>query len=91
MKQSLEKWLVFIAKSMLWSLSFYFALMLAFNWDDVSSKISGKSAVTTVANPIASPQAGDADSHGNTPAKISSTGSLLISDVYSLVRIIGRI
>jgi hypothetical protein len=44
------KSVVFISKSMLWSLLLYMAAMLAFNWDEVSTTKKGKNAVTIVSH-----------------------------------------
>jgi len=48
MKPEIKKWVKFIGKSMLWSLSLYMLIMLAFNWDDVSNAVKGNSEVTIV-------------------------------------------
>jgi len=40
------KSIVFIGKSILWSLLLYTVMMLAFNWEEVNSTLKGHNAVT---------------------------------------------
>ena len=48
MNKTIQKRCVFVLKSMMWSLVFYCTLMIVFNWDDLSSVVTGKNAITIV-------------------------------------------
>ena len=50
MKQRIRIQVVFIGKSMLWSLLLYAAVMLVINWDDISNTVAGKNAIAVVNN-----------------------------------------
>ena len=50
MRPVLQKRLLFVAKSMLWSVLLYGVCMLAVNWDDVSNKIRGVHPVTIISD-----------------------------------------
>jgi len=50
MKPVLKKRFAFIAKSMLWSVLLYIVMMLAFNWDDLSSRVKGTNPITIIGN-----------------------------------------
>lgn len=50
MKSISKRRIVFVAKSMLWSILLYVVLMLAFNWDDVSGKVRGSNPITITTN-----------------------------------------
>ena len=64
---------VFVAKSMLWSLLLYALFMLAFNWDDVSNRVRGTDPITVVNS--TSPSLPSA-SKGEQPASISLWGNM---------------
>ena len=52
MKAAAGKSMIFIGKSMLWSLLLYSALMLALNWEEVGNTIKGKSTVTILSGSV---------------------------------------
>lgn len=80
--KTLYRQAMFFIKSGLWSLLFYFVLMLIINWDDVASKINGKDAVTTVIPQSHTPQSEDSCPGDSIPVKISA-GSDAISAIRS--------
>ncbi len=49
MKPRTQKKVLFIGRSMLWSVLLYMSMMLVINWDDVS-RAMGRNAATIVAN-----------------------------------------
>ena len=50
MKREIQKRFSFIFRSMLWALLLYTAVMLAFNWDDVSNATFGKNTIAIVSS-----------------------------------------
>jgi hypothetical protein len=50
MENKIQSKIVFIAKSMLWSVLLYVAMMLVFNWDDVKAIAIGRNTIAVVAN-----------------------------------------
>ena len=86
MNQLFQKRSAFIIKSILWSMLFYSILMLAFNWDDVSTHIKDKGAVTT-ANDQPYRHVPDATISAPLPVKISGPG-IFFNNVYLLVHTI---
>ncbi len=68
------KRLVFVAKSMVWSLLLYVFFMLAFNWDDLSNKIRGVDPVSSVNTVPAGNERRDAQP---APASISPNARVL--------------
>ncbi len=50
MKSQMLRRIVFIGKSMLWSLCLYIVLMLAFNWDEIKTASSNNSAIVINSN-----------------------------------------
>ena len=72
MKNVAQKRIVFVAKSMMWSLLLYGFFMLAFNWEDVSNKVRGINPITVVNNiPSGTINAAPATA----PASIATRGS----------------
>ncbi len=65
MKKGIQKWSVFLGKSMLWSLLLYVALMLAVNWDDIHNAFTGRNKITIVADTTTASQ--------NTSAQVPAT------------------
>ena len=47
-----KKRFVFIGKSLLWSLLFYIAMMVAVNWDEIRNTATGKNDITVVNNTL---------------------------------------
>ena len=82
MKQRLQTRVVFIAKSMLWSLLLYVVMMLAINWDDVSRTISGKNTIAVVSEQPTKQIPGS-----NAPASISKHVGI-IKSIVSIVKTI---
>ena len=85
MRPVLKKRCVFIAKSMLWSLLLYVALMFAFNWDEVSNTVNGKNAITVVSNTQPAPQAPGAQNPAAAPARISAPAGI-VRNILSVVK-----
>ena len=71
MKNRIQKWSVFIGKSMLWSLLLYVAMMLAINWDDIKNTVSGKNKTAIVTNIAPESQNPSVTSPSVVPANIS--------------------
>jgi len=87
MKKILQSKVVFFVKSMAWSLMLYSALMLAFNWDDVSRAVNGNEAITAVNTMVSQPQPGNSDNPDAAhPTIAKDAGAVRI--VYSLVKTI---
>lgn len=52
MKIRPEKSIVFIGKSILWSVLLYTVMMLVFNWEEINSTLKGRNAVTIESVPV---------------------------------------
>ena len=81
MKPRTQKKVLFIGRSMLWSVLLYMSMMLVINWDDVS-RAMGRNAATIVANT----QQQDQFTEPATPAKVNITTH--ISIIKSIVVIL---
>lgn len=88
MNRSLQKKSAFIFKSVMWSLLFYFILMLLFNWDDVATRIKGQGAMTNAASTESYHQAVDANAPEPSPL---SGESSLPGNIYMFVQIVSGI
>jgi hypothetical protein len=73
-------------KSMLWSLLLYVVLMLCINWEDVTNRISGRSATIVSVNHTA-PETPGVDAPTIVPVKILGKSALLM-DVVVMIRTI---
>ena len=86
MKQPFKNRQAFLLKSMLWSLLLYTAVMLVFNWDEVSSRISGGySSHIANSGPATS---GEGIHAGNISQPHTSTASSVLTTAYALVQIL---
>jgi hypothetical protein len=82
MKQRIQKPVVFIAKSILWSLLLYVVMMLTINWDDVSRTLTSKDAMAVVCD-----SAAQQIPYSKPPASITGhTG--VIKSIVSIVKAI---
>ena len=84
MKKRIQKWSVFIGKSMLWSLLLYVVTMAAVNWDEINKTITGKNKTTIVNNILPQLQDPTAQSPAITPANISH-GANVFKQVITLL------
>ena len=89
MKWAQKSAVVFMGKSMLWSLLLYVVMMLAFNWDEVSKTLNGQNKITIVNNVQPESQQPDG-SPATTPANIS-TQTGIIHTVITLAKTISGI
>lgn len=91
MKPLVQKNGAFIAKSLLWSLLLYVVLMAAFNWDDVSNTITGRSMITVVSRPLPegqNPEAGELPP--TTPAAIALHNGMA-KNIVAVLKIISGV
>ena len=82
MKPGMLNRLVFISKSMLWSLLLYAAFMVVCNWDDVSNKVQGINPITVVNNIATQPSA------ANTPAVVHPGVSHTTGLIKGIIRLV---
>jgi hypothetical protein len=90
MKLNTRNGFLFIGRSMIWSLLLYVAMMVAFNWEDVSRTVLGKNAVTIVSSTLPTPPA---DSEPvRQPASISAghVAGSVISSLHTVLRFLPR-
>ena len=52
MKPAMQKQIIFIGRSLFWSLLFYLAVMFVFNWDEVNNILRGNNTVTVLRDTI---------------------------------------
>ncbi len=90
MKQATKKQVVFIARSMMWSLLLYVVMMLVFNWDDVSKTIKGNNAITIVTDTLRGSQSQGTDGQGAAPTSISLNAGVL-NNIITLLKDISGI
>lgn len=83
MQPATKRKFVFITRSVFWSMLLYVAVMLIFNWEEVSNKVNGKNSVTVVTHTL--PQPAEVIIPATTTDDVAKTTDI-ISGLWHLVK-----